>query len=64
MLISGMVLSHRVALLLTMFLHDSFCFILEGIAEEEEILKMICLLQYFRNAQIVKISVYEMTMES
>lgn len=47
-----------------MFLQDGFCSILEGIAEEEEILKLICLLQYFRNAQTVNISVYEMTMKS
>lgn len=38
MLVSWMVLSHRVTFLL-MFLKDCFCFILEGITEKEAILK-------------------------
>lgn len=41
MLVSWMVLSDRVALL-SVFLQECFCFVLEGIAEKEEILNVCC----------------------
>lgn len=47
MLVSWMVLSHRVTFLL-MFLKDGFCFILEGIAKKEVILKNMSVVFTFR----------------